>query len=106
MPSWEQVNAVARMQEHLHAHVEDPTYGAESMCAALGYSERHARRLFSALVGQTPGEYLRRMRLTRAAQSLGTTWSDRWAASVPAVTTPRWRTSSRCCRRTFLDRRS
>ncbi|MDQ0688835.1 hypothetical protein QFZ56_007798 [Streptomyces achromogenes] len=32
--------------------------------------------------------------------SLGTAWSARWAASGPPATTPPWRASSRCCRRT------
>lgn len=70
MPSWNQVNAVQRMQDHLLAHVADPAQDVAAMCAALGYSERHARRLFSALVGITPAEYLRRLRLTAAAQAL------------------------------------
>lgn len=58
------------MQDHLQAHVDDPEQDVAAMCAALGYSERHARRLFSALVGITPAEYLRRLRLTAAAQAL------------------------------------
>lgn len=70
MPSWNQVNAVQRMQDHLLAHVVDPAEDVAAMCAALGYSERHARRLFSGLVGITPAEYLRRLRMTAAAQAL------------------------------------
>lgn len=70
MPSWSQVNAVQRMQDHLQAHMDDPEQDIAVMCVALGYSERHARRLFSALVGITPAEYLRRLRLTAAAQEL------------------------------------
>ncbi|GMA21674.1 AraC family transcriptional regulator [Arsenicicoccus piscis] len=70
MPSWDQINAVQRMQDHLHAHRDEPEYDATTMCAALGYSERHGRRLFLALVGVTPSDYLRRLRLTSAAQAL------------------------------------
>lgn len=67
MSSWSEIDAVWRMQEHLHQYAPDPEYDVRAMCAALGYSIRHASRLFKTLVGRTPADYLRTLRLTDSA---------------------------------------
>src|SRR5262245_7049845 len=42
----------------------------EKISAAAGYSPFHFGRLFLALIGETPGEYLRKRRLSEAAREL------------------------------------
>lgn len=53
MPDREQREAVIRMQDHIHAHVEDELR-LEDICAASLYSQRHARRLFRELRASRP----------------------------------------------------
>ncbi len=67
--NWEKINAVQRMQEYIVAHSkEDITL--EDLAAAAMYSPWHSLRAFSELLGMTPFDYLRRVRLTAAAIEL------------------------------------
>jgi len=62
----EQIMAVQRMQEFIEAHIdEEITLG--SLSQASHYSPWHSYRLFREFTGQTPSEYLRCLRLSRAA---------------------------------------
>lgn len=66
---WEKVNAVQRMQDYIAAHcAEEITLRA--LAEAAAYSPWHALRAFSELVGKTPFEYLRSVRLSKAAKEL------------------------------------
>lgn len=67
--NWEKINAVQRMQDYILAHYEEPITLQDLAAAAL-YSPWHALRAFSELVGRTPFEYLRWVRLTEAAKKL------------------------------------
>lgn len=63
------INLVIRyIQEHLEESLE-----LESLASVAGFSPYHMHRLFAAFVGETMGEYIRRMRLGRAVQQLLTT---------------------------------
>jgi len=68
MEYMDRVNAVNQMQEHIVANLDDVTLN--SLCAAVGYSKFHAIRMFNEVAGKTPGEYIRALRLTRAAEEL------------------------------------
>jgi AraC-like DNA-binding protein len=64
----DKVNAVSRMQHHIIANLDTVTLG--SLASAAAYSKHYAVRVFKEVTGKTPGEYIRALRLTKAAQDL------------------------------------
>ena len=68
MEYMDKVNIVSRMQDYIIANLDDVTLN--SLCAVIGYSKFHAIRMFNEITGKTPGEYIRALRLTRAAVEL------------------------------------
>jgi AraC-like DNA-binding protein len=69
MDNWENVIAVQRMQSYIESHLQEPITMHE-LAEAAGYSPWHAARLFKTLTGKSPFEYIRAMRLSRAAVRL------------------------------------
>jgi len=69
MDSWEPVNAVQRMQAFIEEHLQEPIT-LHNLASAAGYSPWHAAKIFKALTGKTPFEYIRAVRLSRAAMRL------------------------------------
>jgi AraC-like DNA-binding protein len=67
--NWEKINAVQRMQDYIMAHYQEEIT-LEDLAKAAMYSPWHALRAFSELLGKTPFEYLRWVRLTEAARKL------------------------------------
>ena len=65
----EKTIAVRRMQEYIMAHHQEEITLPDLAKAAM-YSPWHALRAFSELVGKTPMEYLRTVRLSEAAKKL------------------------------------
>ena len=65
----EKTSAVRRMQEYILAHHSEEITLPDLAKAAM-YSPWHALRAFSELVGKTPFEYLRTVRLSEAARKL------------------------------------
>jgi len=66
MERWERVEAVQRMQDYIEQNIHEPiTLSELSRCA--GYSPFHSARIFKELTGRTPFEYIRSLRLSRAA---------------------------------------
>ena len=66
MESWEIVNAVQRMQEYIDDHImEEITLNELSKVA--GYSQWHSARIFKKLLNKSPFEYIRALRLSKAA---------------------------------------
>jgi AraC-like DNA-binding protein len=63
------IAAVRRMQDYIAVHYRDPITLSD-LASAAGYSAWHAQRLFRELTGQPPFEYIRRLRLSRAALAL------------------------------------
>ncbi len=69
MENREKAEAVQRMQDHILRHLQEPvTLGQLAACA--GYSPYYCVRIFRELTGRTPFEYLRSLRLSRAAIEL------------------------------------
>lgn len=58
-----------RVLEHVDRHLDEPLE-LDTLAAVANFSSFHFHRLFSALVGEAPGEYLRRRRLETAALRL------------------------------------
>lgn len=69
MEIWEKVNAVQRMQNYIEEHVTE-AITLYMLAKAAGYSPWHAARIFKELTGKTPFEYIRALRLSRAALKL------------------------------------
>jgi AraC-like DNA-binding protein len=69
MDNWETINAVQRMQSFIDGHLNQPIT-LHMLAEAAGYSPWHAAKVFKALTGKSPFEYIRLMRLSAAAQRL------------------------------------
>lgn len=69
MENWEIVNAVQRMQDYIDNHImEEITLSQLSKVS--GYSQWHTTRIFKKLLNKTPFEYIRALRLSKAALKL------------------------------------
>lgn len=66
MDRFETVKAVQRMQDYMDAHLQEPVT-LNDLARAAGYSQWHAARMFRELTGKSPFEYLRALRLSKAA---------------------------------------
>ncbi len=69
MEPWDNIHAVERMQAYIEAHLHQPIT-LYMLANAAGYSPWHAAKLFKALTGKSPFEYIRALRLSRAALRL------------------------------------
>ncbi len=69
MDSWDNINAVERMQAVIDAHLHEPIT-LHMLAQAAGYSPWHAAKVFKAFIGKSPFEYIRALRLSRAAVRL------------------------------------
>src|SRR5512136_724813 len=69
MDNRDNVYAVQRMQSFIEAHLTQPIT-LHMLAEAAGYSPWHAARIFKALTGKSPFEYIRALRLSRAAVRL------------------------------------
>jgi AraC-like DNA-binding protein len=63
---WELVNAVQRMQDYINDNINSPITLSQ-LAKTAGYSQWHCARIFKELIGKTPFEYIRSLRLSKAA---------------------------------------
>ena len=69
MERWEKLLAVQRMQDYIETHITQPVTLGE-LARRAGYSPWHAARVFKELTGKAPFDYIRALRLSRAAERL------------------------------------
>jgi AraC family transcriptional regulator len=69
MDHLENIKAVERMQSYIETHLHLPIT-LHMLADAAGYSPWHAAKVFKALTGKSPFDYMRALRLTRAALRL------------------------------------
>ncbi len=69
MENLDNINAVNRMQDFIESHFHQPIT-LHMLADAAGYSPWHAARIFKAVTGKSPFEYIRNLRLSRAALRL------------------------------------
>ena len=69
MERWEKLRAVQKMQDYIAAHIADPITLKE-LAKEAGYSPWHAARIFKESTGKAPFDYIRSLRLSRAAGKL------------------------------------
>ena len=65
----EQAEAVQRMQDYIDAHLTEPIT-LKQLADVAGYSPWHAAKVFKAIAGDAPFEYIRSLRLSSAALRL------------------------------------
>ena len=64
--NWDKIDAVQRMQECIEGNITK-MITLRMLARAAGYSPWHAARIFKELTGKAPFEYIRELRLSRAA---------------------------------------
>ena len=69
MDELEKIKAAQRMQDYIHQHINDDVT-LDGICEVAGYSRRQTFRIFKGVFNTTPFEYIRALRLTRAAQEI------------------------------------
>ena len=69
MERWEVIHAVQRMQDYIEGHITEPIT-LNQLARSAGYSQWHSERLFKDLTGKTPFDYVRALRLSKAAMKL------------------------------------
>jgi len=62
----EMIRAVQSMQDYIDRHILEPI-SLHQLAGAAGYSQWHSERIFKELIGRTPFEYVRALRLSKAA---------------------------------------
>jgi AraC family transcriptional regulator len=66
MERWEVINAVQRMQDYIEQNLHC-TITLNDLGKAAGYSQWYSAKIFKELIGKSPFEYLRALRLSKAA---------------------------------------
>lgn len=69
MKHTDKITAVGQMQKHIVANLGD-VITLDDLSRAAGYSKFYAVRMFKELSGKSPYDYIRALRLTRAAEDL------------------------------------
>ncbi len=69
MDQLERVEAVTRMQNYIVEHIKEPIT-LYDLSRSAGYSPFHSAHLFKELVGKSPFDYIRALRLSQAAMLL------------------------------------
>jgi len=69
MGKWENIDAVQRMQNYIEQKIHEPITMYD-LSRSAGYSPFHCARVFKELIGKSPFDYIRTLRLTRAALKL------------------------------------
>lgn len=63
------ISAVQRMQDCIELHLMEPI-NLHILAQAAGYSPWHSARIFKETTGKTPFDYIRSLRLSKAAVKL------------------------------------
>lgn len=69
MDNWEKINGVQKMQDYINSNIHSPIT-LKDLARAAGYSPWHAARIFKELVGKSPFEFIKAVRLSKAAIKL------------------------------------
>jgi len=60
------IQAVSRMQDYIEKHISEPIT-LHQLAGTAGYSQWHSERIFKELTGKSPFDYIRSLRLSKAA---------------------------------------
>ena len=70
MTERDKVNLVQKMQDYIRVHLASDDFSLDGLYAHVGYSKRHADRVFREFLGETPLEYVKKIRLTDSVRKL------------------------------------
>lgn len=59
-----------RIMREINAHIDDPDLNVEKLSSEVGVSRAHLHRKMKDLIGMTPSDYIRNIRLKRACELL------------------------------------
>lgn len=59
-----------RIMKEINAHIEEPELNVEKLASEVGVSRAHLHRKMKDLIGMTPSDYIRNIRLKRACELL------------------------------------
>ncbi|MDE6631448.1 MAG: helix-turn-helix domain-containing protein [Muribaculaceae bacterium] len=59
-----------RIMKEINAHIDDPELNVEKLASEVGVSRAHLHRKMKELIGMTPSDYIRNIRLKRACELL------------------------------------
>ncbi|MDE6786410.1 MAG: response regulator, partial [Muribaculaceae bacterium] len=59
-----------RIMKEINAHIDDPGLNVEKLSSEVGVSRAHLHRKMKDLIGMTPSDYIRNIRLKRACELL------------------------------------
>ncbi|MDE5997751.1 MAG: response regulator [Muribaculaceae bacterium] len=59
-----------RIMKEINAHIDDPEFNVEKLSIEVGVSRAHLHRKMKDLIGMTPSDYIRNIRLKRACELL------------------------------------
>lgn len=59
-----------RIMKEINAHIDDPDLNVEKLSSEVGVSRAHLHRKMKDLIGMTPSDYMRNIRLKRACELL------------------------------------
>lgn len=69
MDNWNKIKTVGKMQEFIEKHISEQI-SLHMLANEAGYSPWYTARIFKEITGKAPFEYIRLMRLTKAAERL------------------------------------
>ena len=69
MERWDKIAAVRKMQDYMEDNLQNPI-SLNQLARAAGYSQWHCSRIFKDVTGKRPFDYLRTLRLNKAAEVL------------------------------------
>lgn len=69
----DRMEAVQKMQDYIGDHFGEETFCIEDICDNIGYSRRHADRIFKEMTGKTLQEYVNAVCLSKSAMQLSDT---------------------------------
>ncbi|MDE5995369.1 MAG: helix-turn-helix transcriptional regulator [Eubacterium sp.] len=64
------IDIVLKMQNYIKHHIQDDDFCIHNLYNHIGYSKRHADRMFSELLNMTPSEYIKAIKLTESVSKL------------------------------------
>lgn len=72
----DRIEAVQLMQDYIKNHFMEEEFNIPGICVAVGYSRRHAERIFKEQMGMTLQEYVNAVCLTEGAKELTSTQNN------------------------------
>lgn len=70
MINWDKVEFVQRVQDYINKNIDEENIDLDSLYSSIGYSSRHANRIFKELAQKTILEYVRELRIIKSVERL------------------------------------